>query len=71
MPEVSGETTIYIYLTSLDFKEMQEMLYGSTKVFSFGTVTRKNDGSFEIESNQEVSLEFDLSDYAPDYSWRD
>ena len=66
MPETSGNTTVTIELTEWDLQEMFKMLQGETKVLSGNTVTRRNDGSFKIESEQEVSLEFDLGDYAPE-----
>ena len=66
MPEVTGDATSYIYLKAEDLIDMLRMMNGETKVYDFGTVFRKLDGTFEIESEHEATLEFEMSDYAPD-----
>ena len=70
MPEASQDVEINIYLSLKELKEIFNMPQNTTRDFSFGTVTIDKDG-VTITSTQEVTVEFDMSDYAPDYSWRD
>ena len=70
MPEATQEVEINIYFSLEDLKEVFHMAEGTTRNFSFGTVTI-NKGKVTVTTEQEVTVEFDMSDYAPDYSWRD
>ncbi len=71
MPEASQDNTIYTYISLEDLKTIFHMPEGSTRKFSFGTVT-VNKGQVKIEAEHEVTVEFDFADYAPDYDgWRD
>lgn len=71
MPEASQEVEIKIYFSVQELIEIFHMPEGSTRKFSFGTVTY-NKGQYTITTEQEVTVEFDMSDYEPDYDeWRD
>lgn len=71
MPEATQDVTVYTYISLEDFKEIYHMAEGTSRKFSFGTVT-VNKGQIEIEAEHEVTVEFDFADYAPDYDgWRD
>ncbi len=66
MPEVTGEATITLYLTKDDLYDLLALNEGEKANLSCGNTVQKQAGAFEIESTQEVTLEFELSDYAPE-----
>ena len=69
MPETSGNATIYLYLTERDLVRLHLLnelgFKGDTIQLSCCTATKTAEG-VTLETEQEVTLEFDLSDYAPD-----
>ncbi len=69
MPETSGEVEIYVELTAEDIQKLQYLMesgmVGEQEKLSCGCATRGKNEIVTIETEQEVTLEFDLGDYAP------
>ena len=67
MPEVTGETEITFYLTEDTLHKLWELSEGEKIEINDGMIARKRAGEIEISATEEVTLEFELSDYAPDH----
>jgi len=65
MPETSGEVETNFEISKEELKRILQLKKGETMKFSGGTVTCTENG-FEFSSTQEVTLEFDMGDYAPE-----
>ena len=74
MPSVQHEIEIVLKLCDETLKRMLELKENETMQASDGqryfTAIRKN-GHIIITFTEEVEVEFDMRDYAPDNSWRD
>ena len=74
MPEVTGEATLNIILEDADIENIKRFLKlmpGAKLGLSNGRLAVRTKAGIEISETGEVTLEFDLGDYAPDHSWRD
>lgn len=74
MPEVSGETKVQITLEAEDIDNLQNFLkypVGAKMGLSNQRLAVRTESGIAFEDEQEVTLEFDFSDYAPDHDWRD
>ena len=68
MPEVTGEANITIVLTEEDLTKLQALKLndGHVLLTDGKWAKRTKDGEIVIESEEEVTLEFEMSDYAPE-----
>ena len=70
MPTTTGEIEIKLYLSDEIIRAMLELKENQTIFARYEnpqfTATRKN-GKIEITWEQYVALEFDMSDYAPEW----
>jgi hypothetical protein len=72
VPETSGDATLYANLTKRDLQNLNALMesgnVGSIVHLDDGSVAHKQqNGTVQVEVTGEVTLEFDMSDYAPDY----
>ena len=71
MPEASQEVEINIDLSLQEIRDMLSLPECYKHKIGCGWVTRKGN-TITISTEQTVTVEFDMSDYAPDYDeWRD
>jgi len=66
MPEASKEVSITLELEDETLHKLVDLKEGETLKTDGITATRKGK-NVSIEFTQEVTVEFDLSDYAPDW----
>jgi hypothetical protein len=66
MPEVTGQAEIKLSFTDEDLLEMIKTKFGdrAVKLSNSAWANRNKYGEIEVESEEEVTLEFELSDYA-------
>lgn len=74
MPEATDEVEIELKLSEELLRRMLELKENEIIMACDGkryfNITRKN-GDIYISLTEEVTIEFDMSNYAPDHDWRD